>query len=399
MTADGPTMIAPQKGDITETLQQLRKRLESDNPHGGEVGKSQAREDAFHESPREEAGYDYRRRAIGESASIGFTPIYPLILALMPAGMSLMVGDSAGVFVADALLLFAIGWIIWSVTEGSWALYYNRLNAAAANEPTPGSESITIQDFNLLTSLLFYFASPFIGGWILYFSRQNLSGGSKLITNFNIFVYISLELGRCINRITKNSPRNSIPSAGDLGLENFGERLSTLEQELNRVQESLNSVANKVSYNETAFNNELYTIWKGVDRVNRGLKTVTSIKPETKPTSPPDHSLHRLKRDKKVSPQSRTKTHQLPTVDELHETTVNHPQPPTISKLKDKMNDKSKTKDVSSSKETKQNSRNNNYSTRRFLSFVLNVSIYTFLLLPFRIVARLSGRNTANSPS
>ncbi|KAA8914338.1 hypothetical protein TRICI_002935 [Trichomonascus ciferrii] len=397
MTADGPTTIAPQKGDIAETLQQFRKRLESDGPHRAEVGKSQRSDTAFGESPSEASGYDYRRRETSESPIIGFTPIYPLILALMPAGMSLLIGDSAGIFIADALLLFAIGWVIWSVTEGSWALYYNRLNVAAANEPTPGADSITIQDFNLLTSLLFYLASPFIGGWILYFSRQNLSGGSKLITNFNIFLYISLELGRCINRITKYNSRNPINPA--LGLENINKRLSSLELELRRIQESLNSVVNKVSYNETAFNNELYTIWKGVDRVNRGLKTVSSIKPETKPSSP-DHSLHRLKRDKKASPQFHIKTNQLPTVDEFHETTIDPPQPPTISKLKDKINDRTNAnKLVSSSENRKQASGNGNSSTRRILSFVLNFSIYALLLLPFRIVARFSGRSSARSPS
>lgn len=400
MTADGPTKIAPQKGDISETLQELRKRLESDNlpPYATEVLKSHKKENNLRDSTIEGTGYGYRRRESDALQSIGFSPLYPLVLALLPAGMSLLIGDSAGIFIADALLLVAIGWIIWSVTEGSWTIYYNRLNAAASNEPTPGSESVTIQDFNLLISLLFHFASPFIGGWILYFSRQNLSGGSKLITNFNIFLYISLELGRCINRITKHSPRNPAPTLGRLELENIGQRLSTLEEELNKVQEGLNSMVNKVSYNETAFNNELYTIWKGVDRVNRGLKTVSSIKPETNPTSP-DSSLYRIKRGKKTSPQPRI--NQLPTVDELHETIVDHPQPPTISKLKNNMNDDrpNDVKSVNTSERKNQRSLNNISSTRQFLTFALNFSIYAFLLLPFRILARLSSRNTGRTRS
>lgn len=387
---------SPKKGELYESLYLIKNELEKQSSNGQ---KNQS-EGLGIESPSSGS------KGNNSSSSPVITPVYPLALALLPAVISLLVGDSAGVFIMDALLLAAIGWIIFSITEGSWRIYYCKMkqNSGTNNDDQHVS---SLQNVNLLASSIVYLGTPFLGGWVLYFSRENLSGGSKLISNFNIFLYISLDLGRCINRMINLGNYQVVDVTAANG-DDITERLKTMEDNIAKIHAEIVMAMDKIQTNETAFNNELYTTWKGIEKVHKGLKSISS---KTTNETPHDtnNSSYKLRRGKTPKLHQQNK-YQLDTVDELQETAPQINAPPTISKLKYGMVDDDKNSMLFNSKNSPYNKKKGkhteNYSQgedikksqsvlrRVFFTTPLNVTIYIIFLLPYRILVRFTTRRS-----
>lgn len=162
----------------------------------------------------------------------------PLVLALLPTAAGIMFNKSVGLVVTDTVLLIVLGWVLWGLSEGAWNMYRKAVlsqyssfeNEAAlkkeqsgdksepasstppiptATQPSPSSgttrslsSSYAGETAAMVVFLVLYLVSPFLGGALLHFAKDSFSSHTKLITNFNICLYVALEFLRNLSRLS-----------------------------------------------------------------------------------------------------------------------------------------------------------------------------------------------------
>lgn len=194
------------------------------------------------------------RKAIPLSLSRVLTAM-PLALALLPTASGIMFTKDVGLVVTDTILLAVLGWVLWGLSEGAWALYRGSVltNYAhadqkeyqnneeretsiegAANDShefsspsrrserqrskTPHSDpckpsnsmpqanhtflSVAGDTAAIVVALVLYLISPLLGGALLHYARYSFSSTTSLVTNFNICLYMILEFIRNMNRLS-----------------------------------------------------------------------------------------------------------------------------------------------------------------------------------------------------
>lgn len=233
-----------------------------------------------------------------------------IILILLPVATAIVMGESAGLFVTDTLILCAIGWLMWTITEGTWRLYVNnqsRYEEQIMLHQLSNEMNVSPTDFLVLQlSMILQLVSPSLCGGILYYSRENLTNGPRLVSNFSIFLYIVLESARGINRLVNNKANfqkrlnqqqmiqicNANNAKAETEsvvhqelsqlkqsyaiMESNHERLSqVLDFELQVIHQQLVEVGNRLEDNETTLSTELFAAWKGIDRLTKALKMIS----------------------------------------------------------------------------------------------------------------------------
>lgn len=240
---------------------------------------------------------------------------------------------------------------------------------------------------------------------MLHFARANLSRGSGLVTNFNIFLYVSFELARVINRIGSLRPVGDLSVLRDeIGVEalkNTQQRLQSLENEIERLASHMSTISKKMVDNESSVQTEVRALKKGVDKVASSVRKIqargsSNWSPDDGSESEPrEPKGRRLRRSKLVSP--------LEPVSELHEHDSNvpggsetrHPTPPALDRLRnlkssnqsngseyDKVNDDN----------DKDHDRSSRYMRRRLLWPVIvvwNFAVYAAVFLPAGLMYRI----------
>ncbi|CAN6595683.1 hypothetical protein TRVA0_001S01596 [Trichomonascus vanleenenianus] len=235
-----------------------------------------------------------------EAPKQDLSPMFPLILALLPAVLSLVLGEGAVALLADSLLLFADGWILWNISNGTWKFYAQAALAshqyatdsqpigddedgggggdeAKADAKRGASQALIVSTY--IAALVLHLSAPFGGGIVLYYSRKFLSSGSKVITNFNIFLYIAMELARGINRLTEASEwHNYAPSPASPTekapqmLERTTARVDLLEEDMNLLSSQMSALESRMDRSEENFYTELHTAWKTMEKMDKTLR-------------------------------------------------------------------------------------------------------------------------------
>lgn len=350
----------------------------------------------------------------GRLSGSNMSPLIPLSLALLPGCFSVLVGEGAGQFATDVLLLFAMGWILWSVSEGAWKSYVNSLLGNHHSMPEYGSApALEGEQLTTLASLLLYLLTPFMGGVMLHFARANLSRGSGLVSNFNIFLYVSFEFARVVNRISSLRPLGDLSVLQDqIGVEALKktqQRLQSLESEIERLASHMSLISKKVVDNDSSVQTDVRALKKGVDKVAlsvrkiqaRGLSSSSNWSPDAgsepeprEPREPRESKGRKLRRSKLVSP--------LEPVSELHENDSNvlgsetrHPTPPALDRLRNlKSSNQPNGSEYDKVNDDKDRGRDSNtpYMRQRLLWPVIavwNFAVYAAVFLPAGLMYRI----------
>ncbi|ODQ66221.1 hypothetical protein NADFUDRAFT_50142 [Nadsonia fulvescens var. elongata DSM 6958] len=159
-------------------------------------------------------------------------PLIPLMISLSPAIVGIVFGVSASVFISDMVTMSVMCWLLWGISEGTWSQYQNSI----LKENTSKFQADKVLkradvDVSLFTRLpknsqmtkkkeqniwekrvcelpsseayIIYILSNFFGGLIMLILRTQLSSEKKLVSNFNIILYIIIGLGRSLTRANK----------------------------------------------------------------------------------------------------------------------------------------------------------------------------------------------------
>lgn len=166
--------------------------------------------------------------------------VAPMVAAILPAAITLVVDEAAGSLLADVIFLMTIGYAVWGLSNGAWSvlahctsidkdrtpmfvagplkasssstairkpLKTRRPTNAINNQPEePIADNsmeplpVNSPSFQTIFALLIYLATPLVGGGTLYLARNHFNTGSMLMTNFNILLYTSLESLRTIHQ-------------------------------------------------------------------------------------------------------------------------------------------------------------------------------------------------------
>jgi hypothetical protein len=233
------------------------------------------------------------------SSSKGHAPRYsifamiPLGLALLPATISIFVGESGGQLCTDAVLLAVIGWALWGLSEGAWRFYVNAVKESQRDLYRTSSavlekEQLKLgQDadridkrrdkkttFTTIVALFVYLLAPMLGGLVLYNSRKSLFTGTVLVNNFNIFLYVTLEFVRNINRLADSHsikassvPRRATSTTAQVLQEEIGQiqrHLVMLGQQVSMLDQQQVELNQRITESEGAVHGELYAVWKKI---------------------------------------------------------------------------------------------------------------------------------------
>lgn len=257
-------------------------------------------------------------------------PLLPLVFAILPAVASVLYGDIASGLLSDLLTLIVVGWILWSVSETSWKFYVNcarhdaklrkqgaspvsmaatgpggaNAQAATATTQVPGAPLATGSSTSHqpespttttppvaanglpgsttrpqsrskpqgMPSRYFaaatYLGAQVIGACIIHYARQNLSAGTKLVSNFNILLYLTVSLGRGFMRLNKFDPTKRDASSSS-GWSDTDEH-----REYAKLTGRLGDLDTKITNNDAVWEREINEIWSAINHVAVQLSKV-----------------------------------------------------------------------------------------------------------------------------
>lgn len=153
--------------------------------------------------------------------------LVPLVVALAPAAATLALGEAAAALAADALVLAVAGYFLYTMSESLWRSAEDSAraraavasssrassasdglsdsgdssNASSSGSSSSGSSAHTFFPGATFGASLFYLTMPALGGTALYLARAHLARGTHIVSNFNIGLYMVLELVKNIRRL------------------------------------------------------------------------------------------------------------------------------------------------------------------------------------------------------
>ncbi|RDW28124.1 hypothetical protein B0I72DRAFT_135020 [Yarrowia lipolytica] len=256
-------------------------------------------------------------------------PLLPLVFAILPAVASVLYGDIASGLLSDLLTLIVVGWILWSVSETSWKFYVNcarhdaklrkqaattvamaaggtvGANVQPATTQVPGASptglpaSTSAQSESPTTTApptatnsptgsttrpqsrakpqgmpsryfaaTTYLGAQVLGACIIHYARMNLSAGTKLVSNFNILLYLTVSLGRGFMRLNKFNP-NKRDSSSPSGWTDSDEH-----REYAKLTGRLGDLDTKITNNDAVWEREINEIWSAINHVAVQLSKV-----------------------------------------------------------------------------------------------------------------------------
>lgn len=111
-----------------------------------------------------------------------------------------------------------------------------------------------------------YLAAQVLGACIIHYARQNLSAGTKLVSNFNILLYLTVSLGRGLMRLNRYEPgRREVSSwvEADDHLRDYA-----------RLTGRVADLDTKISSNDAVWEREINEIWSAINHVAVQLSKV-----------------------------------------------------------------------------------------------------------------------------
>jgi hypothetical protein len=149
--------------------------------------------------------------------------LLPLILALIPAGASLIIGDNAAELAKDAFIICVLPYLMFKLSDSLWrsAVESARQRQISATplrsrlrDLRTSSTASSANDADAFdgiaetaavgaspTATLWYLSMPVWGATTLYYAREHFTGGTKFVTDFNIMLYMALELIKNVKKL------------------------------------------------------------------------------------------------------------------------------------------------------------------------------------------------------